>query len=486
SYGLLLAYRPGPAARRRMGYAFAALFTAFFVDGQFGFNLRVPVSAAMLFLMIGALEGMWLPDGANATRGRSARAARLAWHLPLAAASVFFVLLQTVVFYSEVELLRGMRAQYRGQWAEARSALESGWRVAPWNWEFPRRLGQVHMAEADFAGAEELLSQAQQLNPYYVMTYVPLAHTRMADAQQRVAQHPDQPRPALEKLLLASDAANAALRLAPMLPAAEDILGRIASMTAVTLSAAGGEAQHDQVLQQWQLAEEYLIRALQHGASNQGDLYLMVAKVRVARGENACAEDALVHAVQADPDNQGTWQFFYDFATSNKRYDLLNHELQQQIARLEAQPGGNEQALATSYLWLAKVLEHGFGDLRGADDAYLSAVEFGALRPEVWANLAFYAGERRREGLLRQALRSSDERAESTAGEALGYIAGLGKVLRDGQPALEDASTQLLTAFKGYREKADMPLTIALGWAARLLMEETERAAAQPGSTPPA
>ena len=59
-YGLLMAFQGHPE-RRRLGYAVAGLFCAFLEDGLFGFNLRVPVSAGILFLMMGLLDGLWSP-----------------------------------------------------------------------------------------------------------------------------------------------------------------------------------------------------------------------------------------------------------------------------------------------------------------------------------------------------------------------------------------------------------------------------------------
>jgi len=66
-YGLHMAATLKEPLKRRLGLAFAALFMAFLVDGQFGFNVQVPVSAAILFR-----NGAATPDGASACAvGRS-------------------------------------------------------------------------------------------------------------------------------------------------------------------------------------------------------------------------------------------------------------------------------------------------------------------------------------------------------------------------------------------------------------------------------
>lgn len=478
--GLLIAFRD--PSRRAAGYAFAAFFTAFLVDGLFGFNLRTPASAVLCFLALGMLERFWRPVSASIEAPGVPGFGGKAWRVALAGAAALLILFQTALFTAEARLLQGMRAQYQNNLPEAQRRFEDGWRLAPWNWHFPRRLGQVAMAAGEYDTAVKQFDAALERNPYYIMTFVPLAHVRMAKAQRMLATEPEDLRNPLEQLVLAGDAAREALALAPMLPLAEDILGRVASMTALTLMSPGSRAPREEIERHWQEAEEYLMRALRHGASNQADLYRMVAKVRVARGDHQIAEEALVRAVQANPADTASWQFFYEFAMGNERFDLLNNELQRQIERLEGQAPRDEHTLATMNLWLAKVLEQGFGDLRGADAAFAGALEHGPLRPEVWANFAIYAAQRHRLPVFLDALQGAIAARRAAGEPVLGYVAGVADVLQQGAPALDGATTSLLNAFRQQEDQPDLPLAVGLGWAAEILLAQAEQAALEEAS----
>ena len=94
-----MAYTARDRAYRRLGLTFAALFTAFLVDGCFGFNLRVPVSAAFFFILLGLLDGVWTAHF-SAERSRSRLPSTL-WRGVVLALVILNVAFATQVFAAQ-------------------------------------------------------------------------------------------------------------------------------------------------------------------------------------------------------------------------------------------------------------------------------------------------------------------------------------------------------------------------------------------------
>jgi tetratricopeptide (TPR) repeat protein len=474
SFGLLMAFTAAETTRRRLGYMFAAFFCAFLVDGMFGFNLRVPVSASLLFLFMGALDGLWLPATEVAQTARTSRVPAWAWKLAGAACLItllYFVDLGTRAFASEYYQQRGMVAQEKKDYPKATEFYEAGERMAPWNWQFERRLGQVCMGQGDMEGAVKHLDAAVQCNPYYLMNYLPLARAKMLLAQRQLKDDPKQVDTPLRTLDEAAEEVEKVLKTAPTLPQAEDLLGRIYSISAVCLSAANRPEEADRVNRYWAESEEHLLKAIEYGATDQCDLYRMLAKVRIAEGKDEGAEEALVRAAQANPADQETWPFFLEFATSHKRYDRLRDTLYSQIDRMKEANPPNQDALSTAYLWLASVLENGYDNLDAVENAYEGAVQYGARRPEIWTNFARFAYEKQRTDSLKKAVVQSCQRLEAEKEKALPQVAAVYAVLQQGPDALNKASTLLMSQFRAHPRNSPMTAGQTFGWAARIMLE---------------
>lgn len=473
-YGLVMAFTPGPPERRRLGYMFAAFFLAFLVDGLFGFNLRVPVSAGIFFLTLGLLDGLWAasqPVETVISRSRNPLP-----RLALFAALMLFVLLESCRFSAAYCMQQGMRAQLKRDYPKARESFELGRSLAPWDGDFERRLGQVSIGEHDFDNAVRHFERALEINPYYILGRVPLAQTKMAVAQHLVQQDNAKVNDALAILDQAIDHLEELLKICPMFPPAHDMLGRVASVSALFVTQSGAPDAPGRAAAYWRSAETHLLKAIEYELENRSELYRMLAKVRIALGNQDGAEQALVRAAQADPADTETWPIFLDLANNRKDYDRLRNTLYAQIQRLKEADTLKPEALATAYLYLANVLENGYTDLDAVDQAFWGAVEYGPLRPEIWTNLARYAREKNRPMALQIAVAQSCGRLSIQGQKPLAYVAAVNDVMQRGPAALTSATANLLSHVRSHRANDALTADQAYGWAARMLLETAQSA----------
>lgn len=479
---LQLAFVSGAdAARRRMAYALAAVFLAFLIDGFFGFNLRVPVSAGVLFLLLGLLDGLY----ADPARGSALRGPALAVAGLVVAALLGAALLGARVFASEYALLQGMvlerqaaRALEQGQRqaglarvADAEAQFARGESLAPWNDRFGWWLGRLALAKGETDAAIAHLDRALAKNPHAILTHLPMAQAKLQRAQRQMRADRGDVETALAMLDDAAGHAHALLETCPDFGRAEGTLGQISAIAAIYLTATGDPAHADRAETYWEAAEGHLEQALRHGVAGESSLYAMLAKVRLARGKPLQAEAALVRAALADPADIEVWSLFIDFANSNRRFDRIRNTLYAQIRAMEEANPPKPDVLASTHLWLANVLENGYQDWEGVDAAYLKAVEHGPLRPEIWTNFARYAQERGRVALLKQAVAQSTARVQLAGEKPLPHLSALNTVLQFGARALDDASAVLVEQARGHAAADGMTAAQAYGWTARLMLE---------------
>lgn len=483
-YGLMLAFSPGPKERRRLGYAFTAMFAAFLVDGLFGFNLRVPVSGAVFFVLMGLLDAIWsgaLPDPADA-RGLPFYRPKGKWLALLGASAVlmvFFLVLGTRVFASQYLLHAGMSAQAKNDLAKAREFYSQGEFMAPWDSVFARRLGQISLTELKLDRAVNEFERSLARNPYYELTQLPLAQAKMLQAQQLMQEDKENAPQAIQILDDASKHLQQLLAVCPVFPKAHDLLGHIASICALYLGGANLPDQGDRINQHWRTAEEHLLFALKYQLENKSDLYRTLAKVRIALGNTTGAEQAYARAMQADPADQETGPLFLEFAQHYKRYDRFRNALYAQIHELNAAETPNKNAIATADLLLANVLEHGYNDLPGTDGAYLAAIENAPLRPEIWSNFARYAYEKERLDALRIGIAQSCGQLQISDQTPLAHVAAVNAVLQQGPAALENASALLLAHVRNYKPMGALTPAQTFTWAAKILLESISQAPAE-------
>lgn len=306
--------------RRRFGAALAAFFCAFLVDGLFGFNSRVPVSAVLLLVFAGALEGVWRRGTRPEPKPLPRKA--LLWRLGVVAAACVALVFDTRVFAAQLLLQRANGAMQWGDDAAAGTILATGKRLAPWNWLLTYQRGVVRMRQGDLEGAIAHFEHAVTLNPNYVMTLVKLGQANLNLSQAVDAEASES---ALER---AAAAAEQALALCPVLPEGEDILGRVCFARAVRAPSDASDAERTK---SWEAAEDHLRRAIEYRAGNIGELYRLLAHARMALAKTEGAGEALVRSANADPAADETWQLFHEYAARFKRFALMRNVLRGRI-----------------------------------------------------------------------------------------------------------------------------------------------------------
>ncbi len=482
SYGLLIGFTREHPQQRRLGFALAALFTAFAVDGLFGFNLHVPVSAAILFLMMGILEGAWL-SGAPAVALASPRYG-FAWKTPLIVTTVATALLAGAIFLSQAFLLRGEAELHWQRYDRAERILGWGENLAPWNWEFPRQRGIASLAKEGYPAAIWHLERAIQDNPQFVTTWVPLARAKLGAV---LGGNPAEQKPLVQCLQVLDDAALDAqqiLRLCPMFPTGEELLGRVALGRAMLLSkdAEVKAANAEKIKNSWQEAETHFSKAIQYGAKSTSELYRQLVQVRTALGDTKGAEQAMIRATQADPSDELNWPFFYSFARTNKMYDRFRELLEWRIERLSEKTPPDTVNLSTAYLWLASIDQEGRNDLDAAEASYQRAVKTAPARPAIWTAYAQFAQTTGRLDSFKKFLVDTNSEILASGKPPLPQLVALARVWKEGPDALVEATAYLVGVIQGSVKTPDLkPSDLDMKWAISLLLET-----ARDPNTPPA
>lgn len=454
---------------RVFGFLWVAFFVAFGVDGLFGFNLRVPVTGGIFFLMLG-VASTWNSGGETNTKG-SARLTGSVKLLRVAAVVILLcvALLESRRFVSQQELASGLRAQARRDLPTALSHFRKGEAMVPWSHRFDQRMTQVFALEGKIEEAKHSADRALAKNPMFFMGRIPAAHNRMLLAQTKMNGSPEEVEEAVTLLAEATDLVNGLLELVPRLATAHELLGQIASSQALLLDLRGGEAGHEKSLPYWEEAERHLESAIAFDSENKADRFRTLAQVRVPQGNYSGAEAAMVEAVLNDPRETETWALFHTFSGSQRRFDRARATLEVQLGRLNALPTPPEDTLATLYLVQANILDNGYHDAGIVLDAYDHAVQHGAHRPEVWTNLARWAFANGRRGNLIEFVK----RAYAAHPDGTGLppqVVLVGQVLTDGAN-IPSASRAMMALIRGHDMKEGMTVRESYGWAARLLRE---------------
>jgi O-antigen ligase/tetratricopeptide (TPR) repeat protein len=479
-YGILMGYTRRNPAARRMGYAFVALFAAFSVDGCFGFNLRVPVSAAILFVMAGAMEGMAL----SLTRPpreswRPVRA--LSWRAAVAVLALYCAVAEARVFVSEMSLQQGKGLTFHRDLEAAKAAYARGESLAPWNWRFALQLGLINLAQKDLNAAADHLERSLLRNPVSIVTLTPLAQTKMALGVRELSEAASRGQaadwvPALDD---AQKYAERALELSPKFAPAEEVLGRLFVFRAMHLAkrADGGGASGEVIRAAWQEGDAHLARAIEYGAPKQAELYRLKSRARLGMADTDGAEKAMVRSAQADPADPQAWASFYQFAQSHGRFAALRSTLLGQIQRMNETPRFGPEAAAGAYICLAKTYEAGYGDLDAAERTLREAVRRAPLRPDVWGAYAVFADRAGRMDRFLAVLMSSRKGLIDENVEPPPQVEAVALVIERGAAAVTDAAKRLLNAMNARPGGGPATGTAAeFGWAAKIVLAEARKA----------
>ncbi len=494
--GLMLALTSATPDRRRLGWAFAALFCAFLVDGALGFNLRVPVSAFLLFLMAGALDGLYLDATAGPpvpARSRKVLAVRFG----LAALALVLAICETRTFFAEKHMQFGRGAFLSNAFTRADNHFERAEKLCPWQWSAPFERAKCALRISQYLESEnhpdkafamrnkavEYFERSIQRNPSYVLSLLGTAETNLSLGYTRTEYNQDTRDAYLERASIAAEKAN---ELCPLMPESHDILGRVESLRAMEMHAAlsEGEGGMEQIRQQWHSAIGHLKRALDLGSTNQGALYLMLAQAHIGLQELEAAEDALRMALETDPANKDILPVVYRFGTQHNRYDFLRQILPQYIERLRHMAPEEREIIAQTALYMAATEHRIFKNDETAERFYQTAADSVPERAETWAAFAQFSKLSNRPKAFQQAVLDAYRDRVEAGKEPLPQIQAVVSIWQEGSQKLPEATGTLARTL---RKALDAGLTPnearnQFGWPAEVLLVETQKPGVAPAN----
>lgn len=464
-------------AARGMGWILAGSFTAFAIDGLFGFNMHVPVSAGLFFLFLGVLDGVRREPAPDTGTVEPRKQAALAASALLVVLAVFCTVFETRGFIGERLFQRAQGAlhwaeEYRGDPGRheyyqkaAYQALLAGWRYLPWDARLPRQLGQIDLARRRFSESVNHYQAAIRLFPCHpeMMVSLSQAHINYAlsflDAGAETGGEGGQDFD--NHLQAAWRAADQARSFAPHYADAHEAIGRIAFLRGVRARETGADAEAH-----WREAAESLARALELGAPDRATLHRMAAQAHIHLRNLGEAEAALQLAVEEGPAQLESWQLFGSFAADFGRHTALAEALTRALAQLKQREPTPVEAVVAATLRLAG--EHA---LHEQDPALAASTLLGALRayPErldLWAAwlLTLPPGQRLHaaRGLDAGVLAKAPERVR----EVIRRAPGEPELMREATRWLIDVSMGLLRAYTREEVRG------RIGWLARRLHGE--------------
>ncbi len=487
--GLMLAFTANSPHRRRLGWTFAALFCAFLVDGTLGFNLRVPVSAFLIFLLAGAFDGLHLHAAVSPPVPARSRNV-LVFRFGLVLFALLLAVYETRVFYAEKELQFGRGAFLADAFTRADAHFERAEELCPWQWSAPferakcaLRISQYletekHPAEA-FAmrnKAIEHFDRSVTRNPSYVLSLLGSAETSLSLGYARTEYNRDSRDQYLEK---ARRAAEKATTLCPLMPESHDVLGRVASLRAMAIHEAleKGEGEFSQAREQWLTAINHLQQALELGADHPGALHLMLAQAHIALQEFDAAENDLREALESDPANKDVLPVLYRFGTQYNRPDFLREALTNHLERLRHTAPEAHEMFAQTALHLASTEFRVFKNDEKAEKLYLDAVTRLPDRSQTWAAFAQFSKQSNRPQAFQRAVVEAWHNARKAGKDPLAQIQAVVMVWEEGSPKLPQATGALARTLRSALDEGMSPAEVRsqFGWPVEVLLVESQK-----------
>lgn len=334
--------------RRRLGLTLGACFAAFAVDGLFGFNMRVPVSSGLFFMLLGGLDvvtggragerGKREQGTGNGEQGR--RIGSFVGSAGAAVIALVSLVLGARFFYAEQCLQQAEIARYyyeksrtEANPAAANRYLDSGYRylalgqrIMPWDVRFPLYAAYLDTRAQTYGNVLKHLAYAESPDCVDVQAISRLARAYTMLALDSLDNNPD------EAARLAK-AAQALLerveRLCAPLPELWELRGNAGMVAARLAERAGKDAAA-----QWRDVSEHLNRALVLGTRNRGAVQRVLATTLMAAGNVAAAERAFVVAAESAPESSDVWQAFHGMAREQNRFESLVASLRNARDRL--------------------------------------------------------------------------------------------------------------------------------------------------------
>ena len=470
---MCVVFTSGEDDKRRLGLVLGACAMAFAVEGLFAFNVRAPVSAAVIFLLAGLLEGV------RAARGRGIRgnpgglSAGVRW--AIAVAVLLGVAAEGRSFLAAFLHQRARGAAYWGDDEASRTRLAWAERLEPWNWQVSRDLAAAEWRLGRCDEAIASLNRSLASHPSFVLTQVDLAKIwceRAADQAAASGSSDVLNGAAAESLERAEGLARAALGLCPVFPEAHEALGLVYAIRA--RGHAPGEPAGEEA---WRQAYMSCHRALRFVEDPVPRARLLggAADALDALAEVAEAEAMYRAAAQANPGDMSLWRTYTEFAAKRGKWDGLAECLENALARItRAEPWGADRAVP-----LARQLAHIHANCLDAPDAAVvvlaRAIAAVPDRAELWAALADLPKSGAREAALSRAVDASMSRWTSEGVAPLGAVEVLASAYGRDIAALTDAVSRLKDRCAS-RTGVDPPDVLAheYGWVAPLVLDEIE------------
>ncbi len=474
---LFMAFSAKTRDRQRLGYAFAAFFCAFFVDGLFGFNLRVPVSAALFFLMAGAFDGVTRTPKQTPDPPRL-RTGAVAWRLTVIALSLLLAIMHSRLFASEQAMYHGRTAMAQRTFDLAEERFAKGEALCPSNWISAHERARASMRAGHAEQAAIHFQRALDKNPHYIVTLIGLARTKMNLA---LAVPPHEAARQAQLLDEAQDFAEQARTLCPIMSEADDILGRTASVRAVGFQI---RAQADETLREalaalWQEAETRLTGALAKKTDNQCQLRCMLAQARIGLQNGPGAEQAFADAVRATPESSDAWAAFARFARASKHPHAFQELARNTIDAELTSDTPDEGLIAALALHVAQLEQSTFQDPETIESAYALAVRHAPAQPEIWSAFALFSKKTRRSEAFKEAALRVHRDLRAKGIQPIPALSAASQAWEGGGPALASATGDLMRAIKAHPAQKNVnTLRLEFGWAAEVLLKEVERAGA--------
>lgn len=461
--------------RRHLGLALAACFAAFIMDGLFGFNFHVPVSAGFLFLLMGLLDGL-----TRLAEGDQSGAFALLWNqvrnagvptpkstLPLfprygVHSALFAVFLLAVAGGSCYFGFRSFRAEYAYQAAEggryygeqasaqgkndeaercfqaAYNALDQAERLLPWDTRFPLYKSYLDLRRGHPRDVLPRLKYARSNRCADVAAIMRLARAETNIAIETWPAANGEWETAIEQ---AGTLLDRAAELCPVLPDLWELRARLAETRALRHGKNGVVDTAD-----WQNSLDYLQRAASLSTGNRDELNRLIAIAAVYAQKPETAERAFAAVAVSHPEDTRLWDQFQAFAHETGRYSAYQDSLCRVIRPLLTQEPFPELPYA-NFVWRLSVAYREQNDLISAQRLVDEALDrtpaalplwgewFAVLDPATRFEIMASRAEKECAGLASQ---------QRTAPEELGMLAQLAK---------PDAET-LMTVMDRLRQRA--------------------------------
>jgi len=466
-YGLFMWFSPNSFPLRSLGLTLAAFYLSFFVDGVFGFNFHVPVSALFLFIMTGATAGILRKQQSHCPQVAFQRH----WPQILCGCAVltsgaFIPIFGTRDFSAQFIHQRGRGAVDSEYYEAAAESFEKAASLAPFDWNHPHWLGVTHLRIGQPEKAAIDFRRVLFLNPFHFYAQAMLAEALLNTAASSVDEAP---------LVEATLAARRAVEINPLMPEPHELLGEACVLRATRLKESA--ENKDRLLASWQEAENHLREAARLGSKQKYRVYQLIASLRLEMEDIPGAEKALVESLEDRPDEIQTWQLFLKASQKDKQYDAIREALDRHIPLLASSPT-SAFLVASLHLMRGQVLFQGYGDESGAKQAFLYVVEKHPERIDAWAEFhAFAKSEDDMQVFIESLLKLADRQATAEPKDLPHIVQAVLLGLGEGEENIAVAVSQLVQALQEEQNvSADIKRTATgFSWAADVLAERAKQ-----------